>query len=1329
MFVFSSHRPVFAWIAAGFAFLSANVCAEEVIPERMGWRSPISQVYAGTWDQPGEVNAVVTDYTGVVWFGGSNGLYRYTGTTLNHVCPPELKDESGNPIPFLDLEMDEEGKTMYFLSKVGIGEYRIDEAKTSLIRFEESLEGAKIKEFVRDGDGTSWILTSEGLFSHRRDEGFLKIGQPPSTYLLNALILDRTDSGVLWMTSLRNGLVRYEVESDRWEMIDFSPQIEPPKDPIFCSLCQTDDGKIWLGGRNTLINYSPESETFEEIRIQHRESLYWRRITSLYADPDKKTLWIGTVSGKGLLSLNTETGQFSSYDDEIRFQSTRLGVEISDLTVGKSGTLWIATKGDGLLRTPRHAPRLDIIRNELHATALFVNGIGSVTEKEDTVYVTTGDRVITIDTARREGGHFPITELVVEGRPLELIALPDIGVLGFFHNRIARLIANSDGSAQWEDFTSYPNGRVVDNARAAEMPDSKGRIWFSAENNAYTLDTSTRVIEHQLDIPQWGTRTELYGNEVWLSTKEHLIRINTDSNKTEIIPFKKGTGIENFVWDGESTIWLGTNHGLTRYCMESGEYKNVTSVRSPVNSVVLGKNDDLWLSTENRLKRFDLTTGAPKRYPAQSNIESIFGEGHSVYRLGSGKLMLRAYNYLVFADEPALLENQSKGAANLIVSDVAVQVRKGASAYQNQNAKSFPSTEISLPPSAYNTRITLSLLDYRFPEDNQYLFQINDQPWKAAPGGIIETGDLNPGKHTIRAKAINSAGEAGANILTIPIRMQPYFWEATWFYLAAIAFLFALGFAANSFRTRLLRKSKEELEQTHSALQKSETRFRRIFEESSDALLVTDRELVILTANPAAIELLGCGCPSSSGEVDFRHYDANYDQLEQLVADARSGSKVRDVPFRLVSRCGMQVQTLLSISGVHQGGGNLQFQLRDVTQQAELESRIQQTQRMEAVGTLAGGIAHDFNNLLSPILIRSQLAEEGLQENGEKAIPEAVATLRTCQDAANYGADLVKKLLHFARKVDEGEETIDLVDTTQNAIRFLRRSVPSHIEVSLETDESAAWLHCSSQQLEQAIMNLGANAAHAIGIEAGSIQFRISGDEESGHWVLEVTDTGCGMDWETSRRVFEPFFTTKEVGEGSGLGLTMVHTFIKDSEGKIELVSEEGTGTTFTIRLPKAEAPEIAASGRDITAQAAASRLQERQAENILVVDDDAMVLKATSMILEKRGHTTASFTDPAEALDCFRTDPSAFDAVVTDQMMPGITGLVLAERIRELRPAIPILLLTGFADILLESGASHVIVDEVHVKPLDYPALDESLQRLIAVSREEASEDVSLPG
>ncbi|MEM6277852.1 MAG: ATP-binding protein [Verrucomicrobiota bacterium] len=1328
MLVFSSHRLFFARIAVGFAFVGTELWAQEAVPVRKGWRSPISQVYAGTWDQPGEVNAVVTDRTGVLWFGGSNGLYRYTGTTLNQVSPPALQDESGDPLTLLDLEMDDEGTTIFFLSSVGIGEYKIAEDKAVLVPFDTTLLDNKIKKFVRDESGTTWIMTSEGLFSYRNKEGFQSIGKPISVYTLNALILDRKDPGVLWMTSRRKGLLRYEIETDRWDTFDASPQIEPPKDPIFGALCQTEDGRIWLGGRNTLINYSPESKKFEEIRIEHSEKLYWRRITSLFADPDKKTLWIGTVSGKGLLSLNTETGQVSSYDDEIRFQSTRLGVEISDLTVGKSGTLWIATKGDGLLRTPRNTPRLDIVRNEIYSPALFVNGIGSVTERQAKVYVTTGERVVEIDTSRRRQGDFPISDWTVTGRILELCVLPNHALLGFFRDRIAKFVPSPDGTARWEHFSSYPNGATVDNARASERLDSQGRLWFSAESKVYALDAVTGEVEHHVDMPQWGTRTELYGNELWLSTKEHLIRLKLDTYESEVIPFQKGTGIENFVWDGEATVWLGTNHGLTRYCMETRRYNHVAGVKTPVNAVVLGKNNDLWLSTENRLKRFDLATESLKRFPAQSNIENLFGDGHSVYRLSGGKLMLRAYNYLVFADESALLENNPEREANLIISDIAVQVRKGAQIDRTPKVNLFPDDEISLPASAYNTRITLSLLDYRFPEDNQYSFQINDQPWKPAPGGIIDTGALDPGKHTIRAKATSSAGEAGANELVISIRMQPYFWESTWFYLSAIAVLFALGFAANSFRTRFLRKSKLELEDAHSALQKSETRFRRIFEESSDALIVTDRDLTIQTANPAALELLRCQCPSSSCRNNLRNYDPNSGQLEQLVADALSGKEIRDVPFRIVSRCGEEAHTLLSISGVNQGGGNLQFQLRDVTQQAELESRIQQTQRMEAVGTLAGGIAHDFNNLLSPILVRSQLAEAGLEEEGEKAIPEAVATLRTCQDAAAHGAELVRKLLHFARKVDEGEETIDLIETTHNATRFLRRSIPSQIEVTVEAEPGVAWLRCSSQQLEQAIMNLGANAAHAIGIEAGSIHLRISDEPETEHWALAVTDTGCGMNRETSLRVFEPFFTTKEVGEGSGLGLAMVHTFVRDSHGKIELSSEEGEGTTFTMRFPKASAPHTCEHDhKDETSDPVTP--VEKKGANILVVDDDPMILKATTMILEKNGHVTTSFNDPAEALECFRKTPNTFDAVVTDQMMPGITGLVLAERIRNLRTEIPVLLLTGFADILLEKGASHETVDEVHVKPLDYPALDASLQRLIAVSRDSEEEEVSLPG
>lgn len=334
---------------------------------------------------------------------------------------------------------------------------------------------------------------------------------------------------------------------------------------------------------------------------------------------------------------------------------------------------------------------------------------------------------------------------------------------------------------------------------------------------------------------------------------------------------------------------------------------------------------------------------------------------------------------------------------------------------------------------------------------------------------------------------------------------------------------------------------------------------------------------------------------------------------------------------------------------------------------------------MEAIGALAGGIAHDFNNILSAIIGYTELA--ALND----ASAACAAELNQALIAANRAKDLVKQILAFSRQTDEERAPVKVGAVVKEAIKFLRATIPSTIEIKIRIPEASGAVLANSVELHQIIMNLCTNAVHAIGEHGGVLEVDVQNIEidqtqkkdfielDTGAFVrLSVKDTGYGMTPDVLERIFDPYFTTKEKGVGTGLGLAVVHGIVAKSGGAIKVKSTPGLGTTFHVYLPRVD-------------RAAPHKVEPTEpmvggCERILFVDDEKMLVDIGGKILERLGYQVVSRTSPLEALELFRTKPDHFDLVVTDQTMPGMTGDVLAKELMRIRPNIPIVVCTGYS-------------------------------------------------
>ncbi len=387
---------------------------------------------------------------------------------------------------------------------------------------------------------------------------------------------------------------------------------------------------------------------------------------------------------------------------------------------------------------------------------------------------------------------------------------------------------------------------------------------------------------------------------------------------------------------------------------------------------------------------------------------------------------------------------------------------------------------------------------------------------------------------------------------------------------------------------------------------------------------------------------------------------------------------------------------------------------RDITIRKALEVRLNQNQKMDAIGTLAGGIAHDFNNILAAIMGNVELAQFDIEDDNP---------VGKCLDQilkASYRAkDLVMQILDFSRQSKVDRRAIQVKPIIQEALKLLRASLPSTIEIRTSITPEVCPVLADSTQIHQVLINLCTNAKHAMAEKGGVLMVGLQPREldadnsddypdlEPGRYLeLSISDTGYGMDAEIQKRIFDPYFTTKEKHVGTGMGLSVVHGIVKSYGGSICVESNKKVGTIFKVLFPIVENME------NVQGQTVAHLPTGK--ERILFVDDERVLADIGKEMLERLGYSVAASTGPNEALEVFKIQPDAFDLVITDMTMPRMTGDMLAKEIMQIRTDIPILLCSGFSEIMNVDKANSIGIKDFLMKPLAIQELAYNVRKAI---------------
>ncbi len=641
-----------------------------------------------------------------------------------------------------------------------------------------------------------------------------------------------------------------------------------------------------------------------------------------------------------------------------------------------------------------------------------------------------------------------------------------------------------------------------------------------------------------------------------------------------------------------------------------------------------------------------------------------------------------------------------------------------------------------LPTGAQSVRLAFAVPTMRGAEGVQLAYRnAKESRWTPlGPERVLEFLQLPPGLHRFELRASNGDGRWSQALSRVELEMPPRWWQTLWFKLALSGAVLAFAALVYLLADRVAARRARERIEVAETLAAAHARSELLLAATDELVCFADPSGRLTALNEAGRAILGVeAMPARASTLTeliapsvrplFEH-----DALHELSEHGRwSGETL------LAGAHGREVPVLASLLRHELPDGRVDFlslvarnlSERVATEQArrELESQLRQSQKLEAIGTLAGGIAHDFNNLLTAILGHAELAEESLRRQ-PPPLDEVLDGLIEIRQASGRARDLVRQILRFSRRGEQQRELVVVDSVVREACRMVRSSFPADVELSVVVTAPGGTVMADPTEIHQVVVNLCTNAAQAMRSGKGRIEVslaEIDVDEElarsvprlrPGRWLrLAVEDDGVGMSAAVMEHVFEPFFTTKPQGEGTGLGLAMVHGIVGSHDGAIRVASVLGKGTRVEVWLP------IVRAAVEVL-QPLPDELPLGHLERVLLVDDEHAVLELGRRMLERLGYRVVACAHPAEAIAQVEATPGDFAVVVNDLSMPDLNGVQLARRLQELVPGLPMVLVTGYLTGIRRDDLRAQGIVELLYKPFDLRSLAHALDRALAPAR-----------
>jgi PAS domain S-box-containing protein len=776
---------------------------------------------------------------------------------------------------------------------------------------------------------------------------------------------------------------------------------------------------------------------------------------------------------------------------------------------------------------------------------------------------------------------------------------------------------------------------------------------------------------------------------------------------------------------------VGTLDGL--YIVENETLEkfifNGSRVDRPVYFILEDNKQRLWFGTDNGVVRWD---GKTRRvYTTAQGLTGHETNRAAALQGSSGRIWIGTNHGLSIYDDTFDNNDLYNPAPMLQLLSVETTDRrlplKGKQSIQlaqKENTIVFHFRGISfLDEKAIRFKHQLDKFEKEWSEEKYF----HDQQ--------IRYTNLPPGSYRFHLKAKNALGVwspgviSPAIIIPKPLHRQWWFYPVVFLVLGAVFYGIFQLVSEKHHASILERKVQERTNQ----LQEVEKQYRSLFEESKDMVFITTLEGKVLDINPAGVELFGFETKEEIMELgSMSDAHSSPGDRASFREEIEKQGYVKDYEITIKRKDGVPRSCLVTAALVRDNQGNITAYrgiIRDITEQKKMEQQLLHAQKMEAIGTLAGGIAHDFNNILAIIMGQGEFIYDEVPEGAEKIAGPRVNIVRKSAEsiinASERGAALVKRILTFSRHGNPSQTPINLSDIVNDSLNLLRSILPASIEITRDIRAGSGLVLADSAQIQQVMMNLGTNAAHAMAELGGTLQVKInevSLDKETiesyqdikpGTYLeLTVSDTGHGMTPEVMERIFDPYFTTKKTGQGTGMGLSVTHGIVKGLGGDITVNSEPGKGAVFHVVLP--EFGGEMKKKTKIEIKASKNVPLGKGNETILMVDDEVELVESGIRVLKWMGYQVEGATNPTEALEMIREQPRRFDLIISDFSMPQMNGIQLAEEIKRINPGIPVILLTGYSSDVPKKQIKPGLINGFITKPISKNQLAVAIRKVL---------------
>lgn len=1282
------------------------------------------------------VYSIVQDKNGFIWFATEDGLNRFDGYsfhTFKH-NPNSTNSLSNNSI--YTLALDALNNIWIGTWNNGIDKFNQLEQKFTHFRHDpndsSTISDNTINSIIIDKQGMIWSGTDRGINRINPKTG--KVTRYLNTDFSKIYTLVQDSQGNLWAGGSSQGLIKINTITGAIEQYEMPEATVNPEYEIFIhsmAVGKNDPSKLYIGTQeNGLFMFDITTNTFSNVKTNIPNNPFLRRnkISSIYIDEDG-TKWIATIR-TGLILLDNNNNLI---EDILTVPLLEKAPRINCIYKSDQDLLWVGTNGQGaylimnrmkqfnhIQANPKVADSLPanmisflhIDRDQRLWVAPYISGLHYSNYSENGY---TSFKPLTKDNAISKANVYTINEtktgeIIFTTEEKGLYIIKDGKYTGYnlldspkFNYAIISVLEDADENI-WAGFND--NGLIKWNRETNDIEEyindasdttslGSGRVYCLFKDNKNTI---------------W-VGTEGGGLNKYLPETNNFKRYQHNFEKSGTISSNEVISIAQ---TNDSLLWVGTyGGGLNRFNLKDQKFTVYTEDDGLPNNVVYGiledKKKQLWISTNKGIARFNPFTETFQNYDVLDGLQS--NEFNSAYtRSEKGELFFGGINGITHFFPEQIKNNPNPPRVHLTklyVDNNEINVGEKIDGNVILDSTITVKKKITLPSSMHTIGFEFTALNYINSTKNCYAYQLEgiDSDWVLSnKRRYVSYSQLLPGTYTFKVKASNNDGLWLETPTTITLTVLPTFWQTKTFLILAVLVGLALFYLAHLYRLSGIKEKNRELNKINNqlgdeinkrieiqkTLLENEIRFRQLVHATFQAIVLYKNNK-IFDCNQAALalfkytqeqiinlEITELIVPDFLSKFEKHHnmYNAHPYRLKVKTKQ----NKIFDA--EIISKKVTFNKNTFYVAAI----SDITRKLKDEKQKKELESQLQQSQKMEAIGTLAGGVAHDFNNLMTIINGFAELAQFKIEDNSavKNDLEQIIAT-------AGRASELTQQLLSFSRKQEFKPKVININTAITQLQRMLERLISANIHISQSLCTQPCFAFIDPGQLEQVIINLVLNARDAIlrAEKSDSKTISISttltyldsrqaahyvGLSEGRHVCLTISDNGEGMSQKTMNKIFEPFFTTKESGKGTGLGLATVYGIVNQNNGNISVESTLGEGSHFKIFWPLSSSANTEEFTFDDNKQIAHGK------ESILLVEDDPGVRSFIESALTNLGYTITSAQNGKIALNTVTQQNIKFDLIITDLVMPEMNGHVLLEELTRLNYHFKVLVISGYS-------------------------------------------------